>query len=345
MINKRSELEKFIKFSNEIGKRNDYVQGGGGNTSFKPDAERMIIKASGYFLSQVKEDDGYVVLSYPEIEHFFYSEEAGLAKDIESIGSQKVRSAIIDGETLPRLRPSVEAGFHSLLSAWVAHTHSVYINIILCSKSAKELLTDIFYDIDYMYIPYVNPGSRLTLEIVNEINKHLNNHPEVPEIIFLENHGVIVHAEDMQKCLSLHQEVNARICKYFSLSESEYPLANVKEINQDVYISDTDYLINVLKTEEFTSETLLSNPLYPDQMVYLADTLDTTAFIDHKSGKTTYHMPYKQALLLEQIITAIIFIMKNIKSNNLEIQFMSKADQEFIKKWESESYRKKISKE
>ena len=340
----KSEIEKFVIFSNVIGERIDYVQGGGGNTSFKIDSNTMLIKASGYYLSQVKNNDGYAILSYPTINQFFYSEEALEAVDIEGVGSEKVRSSLIEKEGIPKLRPSVEAGFHSLLNTWVVHTHSVYSNIILCSRSAEEFLEKVFHDIDYIYIPYVNPGSRLTLEIAQKIKKYHQDNIEVPDVIFMENHGIIVHSGDPEKCLLLHQGVNERICKYLSISESDYPNVKIKEIGDNKYISDTEYLSNSLKTKEYTQESLLLNPLYPDQIVYLEDTLGKTATINSKTGEITYRMPYKQALLLEQSITAILFIMNHIKDKNLEIKYMSESDQDFIKNWESESYRKKMSK-
>ena len=67
MQNKK-EIKLFSEFSKKIGDRIDYVQGGGGNTSYKVDDQTMLIKASGYYLNQVKEQDGYAVLNYPKIQ-------------------------------------------------------------------------------------------------------------------------------------------------------------------------------------------------------------------------------------------------------------------------------------
>ncbi|NMA66786.1 MAG: class II aldolase/adducin family protein, partial [Clostridiaceae bacterium] len=62
MYEKRSkELEAISQYA---GKRIDYVQGGGGNTSVKLNDEFMAVKASGYKLSQITENEGYVVVNY-----------------------------------------------------------------------------------------------------------------------------------------------------------------------------------------------------------------------------------------------------------------------------------------
>lgn len=345
MHTKQSQIEQFVDFSNELGKRIDFVQGGGGNTSCKTDDKAMLIKASGYYLSEVSQRDGYAVLSYPQIKDFFLSEEAKQADDIEEVGSNHIQKSILEKADLPVLRPSVEAGFHSLLDKWVAHTHSVYSNIILCSKSTEELLNKIFSDISYLYIPYVNPGSRLTLEIAQAINKYQQEHAHSPKIIFMENHGLIVHSDDMYECLNIHQSANERICDYFDINSSDYPEVSISELGENKYISNTEYLINLFKTKVYTEKSLLENPLYPDQMVYLEDTLGEAAIIDYATGKITYNMPYKQAILLEQSLTAILYIMHNITENNLEVKFMKESDQLFIKNWESEKYRKKISRQ
>ncbi|HZJ69273.1 MAG TPA: class II aldolase/adducin family protein [Candidatus Eisenbacteria bacterium] len=346
MKNIEVSLKQFMEFSNSIGKRLDYVQGGGGNTSFKVDQDTMLIKASGYYLTQVSENDGFAILNYPKIQEFFYSVDLIKEEDIEASGSKTVMDSKLTKEGFPELRPSVEAGFHSILGKWVAHTHSVYTNIVLCSETAQELLEKIFSKIDYIYVPYVNPGSRLTVEILKEIEKfQKDNQGRSPMVIFMQNHGVIVHAEEMQECFDLHQEVNQIICDYFSIDWSDYPISKIEKQAEDEYVSATTYLINTLKKGEYTAETLLSDPLYPDQIVYLEDTLNNTAKIDKLSGQITYKIPYKEALLLEQSLTAILYIMNNIQNQNLKIKYMHGSEQDFIKNWESEKYRKELSRE
>ena len=134
--------------------------------------------------------------------------------------------------------------------------------------------------------------------------------------------------------------MNQIIGEYFSINLQDYPAVEIKKIDENKYISNTNYLINSFKNNEYSQELLLERPLYPDQIVYLRDVLGETAIINQDTGKITYEMPYKQAVLIEEALTAIIFIMKNIEEKGLEVQYMHDSEQDFIKNWESEKYRR-----
>ena len=53
----------------------------------------------------------------------------------------------IDG--LADLRPSVEAGFHSILKTFVVHTHSVYANLAACSTACRPIAAQAFAGANY----------------------------------------------------------------------------------------------------------------------------------------------------------------------------------------------------
>ena len=55
-------LKDFVRMSQAVGARADYVQGGGGNTSVKFPDGKMAIKASGFKLSDIQESEAYAVL-------------------------------------------------------------------------------------------------------------------------------------------------------------------------------------------------------------------------------------------------------------------------------------------
>ena len=54
-----NELNKLIKLYKYAGERFDLVQAGGGNSSVKLENGEMLIKASGFILSDVEINNGY----------------------------------------------------------------------------------------------------------------------------------------------------------------------------------------------------------------------------------------------------------------------------------------------
>ena len=107
-----ADLEAFSRMSQCAGARNDYVQGGGGNTSAKLAGGLMGIKASGYCLSDITPETAYAVLDYEALRRFYYGNESEQLADVEKQGSAFARENTKQIEGLPTLSPSVEAGFH-----------------------------------------------------------------------------------------------------------------------------------------------------------------------------------------------------------------------------------------
>ena len=85
----------------------------------------------------------------------------------EKAGSEEAKSCIKEIDGLQLLRPSVEAGFHSLLKNMFSHTHSVYANMAACAAEGKKLLEEAMSGADCAcgFVRYVNPGALLTFSI------------------------------------------------------------------------------------------------------------------------------------------------------------------------------------
>ncbi len=165
-----NQLKNLEKISKEIGKHNDYVQGGGGNTSVKLDNEWMAIKASGYKLDQVTSNDGFAVINYKKVIEYMNDIDFNSGIDYEKESVEFIRKNVLELKGIKLLRPSIEAGFHSILKKTVIHTHSVYSNIICCCKEGEGLLRKIFNNtnIGFIWIPYIKPGFSLSYYIMNK---------------------------------------------------------------------------------------------------------------------------------------------------------------------------------
>lgn len=166
----------------------------------------------------------------------------------------------------------------------------------------------------------------------------------------MENHGLIVTANDKECCLELHNKVNNRIKEHLQISE-EYPKITIdKNKNEDVYISSTKYLHDFFKGNTINNSFFEKIVLYPDQLVYLNDSviIDTISSrnkklsINTKTGELVYRTNYQEALTIEETLLAYIYIVNKIKDCGFNIKSMTKEEVNYICNWESEKYRSRI---
>lgn len=346
-------LEAFARVSGIAGGRADYVQGGGGNTSVKLADGLMAIKASGFCLSDITPNSAYAVLDGAAVRAFYLTSEPEQFENVETAGSAKAKESVKVIEGLQQLRPSVEAGFHSILKTFVVHTHSVYANLAACSVNCKELCAAAFEGADYSWgmVPYVDPGANLTFAIRDEMKRVETETGKVPGIIIMQNHGIIAHDDDPDAVLALHTDANARLAKVFGITGDSFPKVTVKEIEPGLYEADTPYLTEALKGGAYTEQFLLEQPLYPDQMVFLIGTFcmdkpeveegQCVAYSD--TGKVLMRMDAKKAQVLAETLTAVVFVINNIKAAGHPLSTMGEKAKSFIANWESEKYRKSLA--
>lgn len=344
------QIKDLERISQAAGKSVDLVQGGGGNTSVKLDDDLMAVKASGYMLKDISPTDGYVVVNYKKIKE--YHEQVDFSKEIdyEKESGEFVRENIVPMEGLKQLRPSVEAGFHSVLLKHVIHTHPVYSNIICCSENGFELAQEIFKNEEYgfIWIPYINPGFMLTISIMKELSKYISENGKFPQVILMENHGFVVTANTASECISLHEQAIETIRDYFNISKP-FPEVSIEKLEDGNFISKTKYLVDYFKGSGLQLSFFEDTVLYPDQMVYLGGNislngLDNKLNINTETGEIVYRTNEKEAFTMEETLLAFIYVVDSIQRNNLKIKTMSSNETDFIKNWESEKYRKSLLK-
>ncbi|MCR4431532.1 MAG: class II aldolase/adducin family protein [Tepidanaerobacteraceae bacterium] len=336
--------------SRAVGNFPDMVQGGGGNTSVKINDELMAVKASGYKLNQVTRSEGFVVVNYKDIKDYFDRADLDSGIDYEKDSTAFLKKSVVKVEGLKELRPSVEAGFHSILQKYVIHSHAVYVNILCCSKKGEEIIREIFSGKPYcfLWIPYINPGFYLTLKIREALERHMKSGRKFPKAIFMENHGLIVNSDSREEVIRLHEEVNESIKKSLHITEP-YPEMSIEKIDDNTFMSRTAYLKDFFKNNSISSDFFDKNALYPDQLVYLNDNIsldnnENKLNINTKTGEITYRTSFQEALAMEETLLAYIYILKKIEEKRLSIKRMTLEEIGFIKNWESEKYRKALIK-
>ncbi len=330
------------KISNYAGARLDFVQGGGGNSSYKFDDRIMAIKASGYTMSDITENSGYVTVDYSKIlsDYAKLSAMTDIDVEVETLKINLDSITMIDG--MEKTRPSVEVGFHSYLKKAVIHTHSVYSNLLCCSKEGREKVKEIFNesDLGYVYLPFISPGFTLSMELAKAVTDYEMQNGKQPELIFMHSHGIIAHSDNADEAIKIHDTANNLIKNYFNASP--YPSCSVEKQGDD-FVSNSELLSTFIKDNAVKNKYFDEVILYPDQMVYLGSNLSETILFNTEKGEVVFKMSEKKALTALEVMVGVAYIIAEIKRLGLTLETLCEEGIEFIRNWESEKYRANLS--
>lgn len=243
------ELESLIQLSGSVSLAPALTQGGGGNTSVKS-GDEMLIKASGFRLDEVAESKGWVRVNFKPIQSFLQKKTDELNLPDADL-KEYVNKQIIGDKTY---LPSMETGFHAALNQYVIHTHPIIANLLLCSKEGEKKLNEIFKADTFTILPFLNPGYYLSKAIA-DIN-------DISPIIFLKNHGLIIHGKNEQDTIDMHQYVIKKLSDAL-----HYNLDFHFELNQ---VSEQLYELKSQWLSSFFSQPgLLFSTWFPDQAVVI----------------------------------------------------------------------------
>jgi len=207
------DLQDMIEMSRAAGADCRLVQAGGGNTSVKTDEGRlMFVKASGTSMAQMQEGRGYRVADVAKcleiLQDKSLQEMSAVAREQEIV--RRLGECCVDeGEG----RPSVETSLHALLGRCVLHTHPSVVNGLLCAAEGLEALQELFGALEppFLYLQYTDPGYPLAVRLKTELSLYRDRSGCLPEVIFLENHGLFVSAEGLERALGLTRQICTRI--------------------------------------------------------------------------------------------------------------------------------------
>lgn len=256
-------IDSLIWMSKYAGIRFDLVQAGGGNSSIKLNENEMLVKASGINLSQVSKDQGFVKVDYQLIrEKLARQNFEGLEqKQREAIGNQIMQDAKIGDNG----KPSIETFLHAMLGKSCLHTHSVAVNLLAATDDWQKDLLTIFPNA--VCVPYATPGIDLALAM----HKALDGRQ--PEVIFLQNHGLIVAHEDPKQVIEITNSVTQTIEQHCNINLSCYRnVSRLSELAVELTSSDLcAYYSDDVKIQEFISSGGEKNtpwPFCPDTLIY-----------------------------------------------------------------------------
>jgi uridine kinase/ribulose-5-phosphate 4-epimerase/fuculose-1-phosphate aldolase len=198
------ELEEFAWMNVVLGNRISIVQSKGGNISSKI-GDSLIIKESGGKLKDVKYGKGYSIINCKDIDF------KNIPTD-DDLHDMLVASI----SNTPYKKPSMETGFHTGFKKYVFHVHPIYLNCILSLENGKDIIDELFKteDFKYTYLNYYNPGLELTSKVLNT--------NDIEDVVFLENHGLIVSSENYYRCVHLISRINTFTKEYIKKNVNDF---------------------------------------------------------------------------------------------------------------------------
>ena len=355
-----SEIKDLVEMSKYAGERFDLVQAGGGNSSVKFENGEMIIKASGFLLSELTENSGYSRVFTKKTADIVKNEtviDATEKRERESLTSQLVKDVTIDKLN----RPSIETLLHSFLLKYTLHTHPIVVNMIVIQKNWQDILSSIFINDEVCFVEYKTPGIELALGLYNELKKF----DVIPNVIFLQNHGLIVTSNYKNEIKEKTEYVLEKIENYLKIDMSKYKTTNeitylfnsVEKTNNISYLSEDSFLSEMIKRDK---ELFVKTPFCPDSLVYcgiqsieIDDIFELKAIEKYKDKY--YELPkvvifknnlyfvalnIKKAKEMEEVFKFHIMVLEqNLKQ---DVNFLELDELAYLSNWEAEKYRRGI---
>lgn len=344
-------MNDFARMSRYAGMREDLVQAGGGNSSWKIDDNQMLIKASGYQLADVSDQKGFAVVNFKMIRDAFLSNRN--LDDMTDDESKKILSdAFISGS-----RPSIETFLHSISGRYTLHTHPIVVNALTCRKEWKKDIVKLFPEA--LLVPYATPGADLAKEYFKAYKARTSDSTKVFEYTFLQNHGLVVTADTAELVIDRTEIVIRRIEEYLGCNMDEYHRVTElwKYFPEDIVWEATDHHI-------FEAAKEMGNfwdvAFCPDCVVFLGkkilslrdnfDEEDIRNF-EKDNGKPSVILWKSHFYLLAESVRKA-FDLQSVMSFSAQVMLLNKGqqcsllsvdEQNHLLNWDAEKYRKALN--
>jgi rhamnose utilization protein RhaD (predicted bifunctional aldolase and dehydrogenase) len=286
-------LQNLIEVSARIGHNLDLVQAGGGNTSIK-EGETLWVKASGKWLSRAAEEEMFLPVPMADIDR-------QLAAEDEKFPDYRTPAGVA-------LRPSVETAVHAVMPQTVViHVHSVRTIAWAARAGGREGVTPLLAGLNWSWIPYTHPGIPLALRIKDERAKR-------PDILILENHGLVVAADDCASAEALLLEVERRLDGE-TRPNAMADLQRLQELTKDnEWEIAKDSEVHALSTAAISCQIAEGGTLFPDQCVYLGPAAAIVQTGDSLADAAErYQMRYDFAPVFLLVAGAGVVTRRNMK--------------------------------
>jgi rhamnose utilization protein RhaD (predicted bifunctional aldolase and dehydrogenase) len=361
-------LSELIRISNKAGKDFSLTQGAAGNTSVKTaDGKFMFVKASGTAMADMNTKRGWRKINLQKAQGIIKDKKLALLplKKRETAVADRLLAACEDN-IKGKFRPSIETNLHVFLDKCVIHLHPLAVGAFVNSKNGKAELDKLFAGEKFppLWISYANPGYCLAKKTANLNSRYQKKYKRLPQILFLEKHGLFISAPTSAQVLQLVRKVINRCEKKLtcpSVKHIKKPdvkiIRTTKSIIKNAFFEVTgkylpvhffyNNIISAFAKKPDTGRLLKAGPLNPNEIIYT----NGTAIWLEKIQKNKI-VPYfkkqkpplaflvknlgvfvigsaKSAMVVEQVIRGSLFIRYNAQRFG-GIVALTKPERDFI---------------
>ena len=270
-----NRLSELVAMSHKYGSNPALVLAGGGNTSYKNE-EHIYIKGSGTALATI-EAEGFVKMDRTKLALLWQKEYSNDEKTREAQVLADMMAAKCPGEEAKR--PSVETLLHNLLAQrFVLHLHPAMVNGITCGQEGEAVCEKLFPEA--VWIESTKPGYILALLCKEKIDAYKEAKGKELQILFLQNHGVFVAADEVDEIDALMEQIlgtiRAEVKRMPNRQECAVDEAQVKNVTERLaalygknaaakHVANYDIMALAASREDFEP---VANSFTPDHIVY-----------------------------------------------------------------------------
>ncbi|AKJ65183.1 class II aldolase/adducin family protein [Kiritimatiella glycovorans] len=353
----RRNLETITELSTEFGGE-EYVKGGGGNTSCKNDTT-LWVKPSGTTLDGMSPGT-FVALDRKKVDRLHEAEPPEDASARETWVKDLMAETVLPGY---EGRPSVEAPLHNEFDAvFVVHTHPPMVNGMTCAQQGEQACRKLFPDA--MWCEYIDPGYTLCTVLRERIGEWKREQGAETRLIFLQNHGVFIAGDSAEEIREQYGKVMQALRGEIESAEIA-PELDEREADEQACDKAADRIREALGDDAaglarggvFAAP---GGPISPDHIVY-AKSFPLIGRCTPEAAETfRKEYGYAPRVISEEPAVFGAGPSQKVAGRALElardgalivqyaqafggIRYMDDRAREFIENWEVEAYRSKVA--
>jgi len=245
------------QFCATLGKDHLWVQGAGGNASWKEN-EVLWVKGSGTWLANADTEEVFVPVNLTNLSNALSQENFDIKPQV--IGEHQ-------------LRPSIETILHALMPQKIVfHLHAIDVLSYLVTQESQSSIERLFQkkgkpSLQAAFVGYHKPGPQLAQAVCRALQQQKNTN-----VIFLKSHGIVVGGNSISEIQALLQSIT-EICQPQLTPNSIPPSNTMPSVCPEVganYIAFPNLEVQQLALDPCLYKRLQSDwVLFPDHVVFL----------------------------------------------------------------------------